>query len=60
MNQDLGIDYPGGTEDYSDEFRRLYQIADNKLVAVLGFLAAGSSNTRFLISPSRIEQREAA
>jgi hypothetical protein len=49
MNQDLGIGYPEGTEDYSDEFRRLYQIADNKLVALLGFLAAGGSNIRFLV-----------
>jgi len=49
MNQELGIGYPAGAEDYSDEFRRLYQIADNKLVALLGFLANGSHGTKFLV-----------
>lgn len=49
MNQELGIGYPTGAEDYSDEFRRLYQIADNKLVALLGFLANGSHGTKFLV-----------
>lgn len=49
MNQDLGVGYPSGEEESSDEFNRLYQIADNKLVALLGFIATGSSNTKFLI-----------
>jgi hypothetical protein len=49
MNQELSIGYPTGAEDYSDEFRRLYQIADNKLVALLGFLANGSHGTKFLV-----------
>jgi hypothetical protein len=49
MNQDLGIGYPAESEDYSEEFLRLYQIADNKLVALLGFLAEGNPATRFLV-----------
>jgi hypothetical protein len=49
MNQDLGIGYPEASGDYSDAFNRLYQIADNKLIALLGFLAEGSQSTRFLV-----------
>ncbi|MEP1470403.1 MAG: hypothetical protein ABJK25_05480 [Halieaceae bacterium] len=49
MNQDLGVGYPEGTDDYSEEFHRLYQIADNKLVALLGFLAKQSSKVEFLV-----------
>ena len=49
MNQDLGVGYPEGTGDYSEEFHQLYQIADNKLVAFLGFLARESSKIGFLV-----------
>jgi len=49
MNQDLGIGYPQDGEDYSEEFLRLYQIADNKLVALLGFLARKESKIGFLV-----------
>ena len=49
MNEDLGVGYPSESEDYSEEFRRLYQIADNKLVALLGFLAQGNRETKFLV-----------
>ena len=49
MNQDLGIGYPAESDNYSEEFIRLYQIADNKLVALLGFLAQGSPATRFFV-----------
>jgi hypothetical protein len=49
MNQDLGVGYPEGTEDYSEEFQRLYQIADNKLVALLGFLASQRGQMTFLV-----------
>ncbi|TDG11391.1 hypothetical protein E2F43_18570 [Seongchinamella unica] len=49
MNQDLGVGYPTGSEDYSEQFRRLYEIADNKLVALLGFLSQGNRDTRFLV-----------
>lgn len=48
MNQDLGVGYPHGTDEQSDEFNRLYEIADNKLVALLGFLV-NNSDTQFLI-----------
>jgi len=49
MNQDLGVGYPGGGEDYSEEFRRLYQIADNKLIALLGFFANASGEVGFIV-----------
>ena len=49
MNQDLGFGYPSGSEAYSEEFMRLYQIADNKLVALLGYLGRGNRDTKFLI-----------
>lgn len=49
MNQDLGVGYPDGAEPYSDEFRRLYQIADNKLVALLGLLAQANGHLQFLV-----------
>jgi hypothetical protein len=49
MNQDLGIGYPSDSEEYSEKFGRLYQIADNKLVAMLGYLGRGSPGTKFLV-----------
>lgn len=49
MNQDLGIGYPADSDDYPEEFLRLYQIADNKLVALLGFLAQSHQDTLFLV-----------
>lgn len=49
MNQDLGVGYPDSGQEYSEEFNRLYKIADNKLVAFLGFLARGEGNIRFLV-----------
>lgn len=49
MNQDLGVGYPPDSEAYSEEFMRLYQIADNKLVALLGYLGRGNHETKFLI-----------
>ena len=49
MNQDLGVGYPTDAEDYSERFFRLYQIADNKLVALLGYFAQWSDDVRFLV-----------
>lgn len=49
MNQDLGVGYPEGDEEYSEAFNRLYKMADNKLVAFLGFMASADSRIRFLI-----------
>jgi len=50
MNQELGFGY---AEDPStlreNEWLRLYEIADNKLAAFLGFVGRGNSATRFLI-----------
>ena len=49
MNQDLGVGYPSDGETYSDGFRRLYQIADNKLMAFMGFIAQGNQDTQFIV-----------
>ena len=38
MSQDLGVEYPEPGKAASEQFDRLYQIADNKLVAFLGFM----------------------
>ena len=49
MNQDLGLGYPADGEEYSEEFNRLYSIADNKLLAFMGFIAQANSNTKFIL-----------
>jgi hypothetical protein len=49
MNQDLGIGYPANKEPSSEHFQRLYQMADNKLVAFMGFIAQGNRGTRFIV-----------
>lgn len=49
MNQDLGVGYPSDGEAYSDQFRRLYQIADNKLMAFMGFIAQGNEDAQFIV-----------
>lgn len=49
MNQDLGIGYPSAPGDAMEKFQRLYQFADNKLVALLGYLARGSGDTKFIV-----------
>lgn len=49
MNQDLEVGYPTDSDEYPEEFLRLYQIADNKLVALLGFLAQANHDIRFLV-----------
>ncbi|MFK8021298.1 MAG: hypothetical protein AB8B86_16150 [Pseudomonadales bacterium] len=49
MNQDLGLGYPADGEAYSEEFNRLYAIADNKLLAFMGFIAQANPNTQFIL-----------
>jgi len=49
MNEDLALGYPAQGEPYSDAFQRLYQIADNKLVALLGLVATDDPETRFIV-----------
>ncbi len=50
MNQELGFGY-GDTGDNFDEekWQRLYDIADNKLVAFLGYVSASVPQTRFIV-----------
>jgi hypothetical protein len=50
MNQELGFGYPGESADFDEaRFRQLYEIADNKLAAVLGFIGQESPSTQFLV-----------
>ena len=49
MNQDLGVGYPGDGEPLSDDFVRLYEIAENKLIAFMGFIAQGKRETKFVV-----------
>lgn len=48
--QELGLVYPGGAEAFDEQlWRRTYAIGDDKLIAFLGFVGTGNSNTRFLV-----------
>jgi len=50
MNQELGFGYPGASANFDEaRFRQLYEIADNKLVALLGFIGEESPSTVFLV-----------
>jgi hypothetical protein len=50
MNQEFGLGYPGESTDFDEtRFRRLYEIADNKLMAFLGFIGQGNPDTVFLV-----------
>jgi len=49
MNQELGFGYPGEATYDETRFKRLYAIADNKLVALLGFIGELQPNTLFLV-----------
>lgn len=49
MNQELGFGYPGEPDFDEVRARRLYEISDNKLGAILGFIARNNGATRFLI-----------
>jgi hypothetical protein len=50
MNQEFGFGYPGESTDFDEtRARRLYEIADNKLMAFLGFIGQGNPDTLFLV-----------
>jgi len=50
MNQELGFGYGDDPSTLREkEWQRLYEIADNKLAAFLGFVGHGDPATRFLV-----------
>jgi hypothetical protein len=50
MNLEFGFGYPGDAKGFDEaSARRLYELADNKLVAVLGFIGKGDPRTKFLV-----------
>ena len=50
MNLEIGLGYPPFADAAAEaRWRHLYKIADDKLVAVLGLLAASDDRTRFLV-----------
>ena len=50
MNQELGFGYPGETGNFDEtRFRQLYEIADNKLAALLGFIGQENFATVFVV-----------
>jgi hypothetical protein len=50
MNQEFGFGYPGETKDFDEKrVRYLYELADNKLIAVLGYIGQGRPGTLFIV-----------
>ena len=50
MNQEFGFGYPDDATGFDEaRARRLYEIADNKLVATLGFIGQSSPATAFVV-----------
>jgi hypothetical protein len=50
MNLELGFGYGDEPSTFKmNEWLKLYEIADNRLVAFLGFIGRGNPETRFLI-----------
>ena len=49
MNQDFDVGYPLGSEPPSEEFVRVYNVAENKLVAFMGYIAQGNPGTKFVV-----------
>ena len=49
MAKDLEVKYPTATEQPSVVFNKHYEIAENKLVAFLGYIADQNPNTRFVV-----------
>jgi hypothetical protein len=50
MNLEFGFGYPGDADGFNEaSARRLYELSDNKLVAVLGFIGKGDPRTKFLV-----------
>lgn len=50
MNQEFGFGYPGESKDFDEKrVRYLYELADNKLMAFLGYIGQGRAGTAFLV-----------
>ena len=50
MNLEFGFGYPDDAKGFNEpSARRLYELADNKLIAVLGFIGKGDPRTKFLV-----------
>lgn len=50
MNQEFGLAYPDDPTHFDEtKFRRLYEVADNKLVAALGYLGRSDAGVRFIV-----------
>ncbi|MEJ2472021.1 MAG: hypothetical protein P8Y96_13040 [Desulfuromonadales bacterium] len=50
MNEELEFGYPDNPASYREEdWKRLYEIADNKLVAFLGYISLGNPSTKFVV-----------
>ncbi len=50
MNQELGFGYGDNPETFNKEaWTRLYDIADNKLIAFLGYVAGSVPDTQFIV-----------
>ncbi len=49
MNQEFGFGDPRDPTDNNQSSRRLYEVAENKLVAFFGYVGLRSSNTKFLV-----------
>jgi len=48
--QELGLVYPDDAENFDEQqWSRTYAIADDKLIAFLGFVGIGNPNTKFLV-----------
>lgn len=49
MAKDFELDYPQEGEEPSARFRRLYGVAENKLIAFLGYIGDQSPGTQFVV-----------
>jgi hypothetical protein len=50
MNQEFGLAYPDDPTHFDQtKFRRLYEVADNKLVAALGYLGRADAGVKFIV-----------
>ncbi len=50
MAQEFGFAYPDDATHFEEKkFRRLYEVAENKLVAALGYIGRSSPDTKFVV-----------
>lgn len=50
MAQEFAFAYPDDTKHFDEKtFRRLYEVAENKLVATLGYIGRSSPDTKFVV-----------